>query len=79
MPSCHRLATFIVKDADLTPAFMPGDVLHYDPTRPLDLLTRVNRLRVVLLTGDGLQACVLDGPLPRDVLAMWPVQWVVAR
>ena len=79
MPTRHRLATFIVKDADLMPAFVPGDVLHYDPTRPLSLLSRDNSLRVVLLTGDGLQACVLDGPLPQDVVAAWAVLWIVAR
>ena len=47
--------------------------------RPLDLSWRHDALRVVMLTGDGLQACVLDGPLPQDVLAMWPVVWIVAR
>jgi hypothetical protein len=79
MPARDRLATFTVKDADLMPAFMAGDVLLFDPTRPLNLLCRHNKLRVVLLSGDGLQACVLDGPLPQDVLAMWPVVWIVAR
>ena len=53
---------------------------HYDPTRPLDLSWRHDTLRVVVLTDDGaLHACVLDGPLPQDVLAMWPVVWIVAR
>ena len=79
MPARDRWATFTVKDADLMPSLMPGDVLHYDPTRPLDLSWRHDKLRVVLLTGEGLQACVLDGPLPQDVLAMWPVVWIVAR
>ena len=95
MPARH-LATFTVTDAEMMPAFMPGDVWHYDPAKPLDLLSRDNtshraatapldlscrhdKLRVVMLTGDGLQACVLDGPLPQNVLAAWPVQWVVAR
>ena len=79
MPARDRLATFTVKDADLMPAFAPGDVLLFDPTRPLDLSCPHDKLRVVRLTGDGLQACVLDGPLPQDVLAMWPVAWIVAR
>jgi hypothetical protein len=79
MPACHRWASFTVKSADLMPAFLPGDVLLFDPARPLDLLWRHNTLRVVMLTRDGLRACVLDGPLPDDVLAAWPVQWIVAR
>jgi hypothetical protein len=79
MSARHCWASFTVDGADLMPAFAPGDVLHFDPARPLNLSSRHDTLRVVLLTGDGLRACVLDGPLPQDVLAVWPVQWVVAR
>ena len=81
MPERDRLATFTVEGDDLAPSLLDGDVLHYDPARPLDLLSRDNTSRrVVVLTGDGaLQACVLDGPPRGDVLAAWPVQWVVAR
>lgn len=81
MPARDRWATFTVESADLMPAFAPGDVLHFDPAKPLDLLWRHNTsLRVVMLTGAGtLRAGVLDGALPQNVLAAWPVQWVVAR
>ena len=80
MPTRHRLATFVVESAELAPAFMPGDVLHYDPTRPLNVLTRVNTShRVVVLTGDGtLHPAFLDDLAP-DVLAAWEVVWIVAR
>jgi hypothetical protein len=81
MPERDRLATFTVEGNDLAPSLLDGDVLHFDPARPLDLLSRDNTfLRVVVMTGDGtLQACVLDGALPQNVLAAWPVQWIVVR
>jgi hypothetical protein len=79
MPERDRLATFTVEGNDLAPSLLDGDVLHFDPARPLDLSWRHDKLRVVLLTRDGLRACVLDGALQQNVLAAWPVQWVVAR
>jgi hypothetical protein len=92
MPARRRWAIFTVKDADLVPALMPGDVLHFDPAAPLDLSVasddprppcRRDRLRVVVLAGDHtLHAALLDGgtlhPVMTDVEAVWPVRCVEA-